>query len=119
MTNANPSFSTSQLNYQDIDSIATAITENDQQIVQNQSNLHISFLSATSQKYSSISGFYVIFNGLMTSYLSSGAKNIRILNSFQNLTFQVKIIDSRGNYITISKNIIFLVWQAPNINYQI
>jgi hypothetical protein len=41
------------------------------------------------------------------------------INSSQNLILQIKAIDSRGNYTTISKTITFLAWQTPQSSYSI
>jgi hypothetical protein len=117
--NANPTFTSSQLSYQDTNSAVSAITGNNQQIVQNQSNLQISFSSATALKYASISSYQIIFNGQTQSKSSSGTYNLGIVNSSQSLTLQVKAIDSRGNSTTISKTITFLAWQIPQISYTI
>jgi hypothetical protein len=119
IVNANPTFSSSQLSYQDTNSAVTAITGNNQQIVQNQSNLQISFSSATALKYASISSYQIIFNGQTQSKSSSGTYVVGTVNSSSNLTLQIKAIDSRGNYTTISKTITFLAWQTPQISYSI
>jgi hypothetical protein len=119
ITNAYPSFSSSQLSYKDSNSSVVAITGNDQQIVQNKSSFQYTFTSATAQKYASISSYQVKFNGSTSSKSSSGTYSIGTVNSSSNLTLQIKAIDSRGNSATISKTVTFLAWQTPQISYTI
>jgi hypothetical protein len=113
---ADPVFTSDQLSYQDTNSDITAITGDDQLIVQNQSNLQISFSAAQALKYASISSYQVIFNGATTSYSSPGTYSLGAVNSSQNLELQVKVIDSRGNFAAISKPVTVLDWTPPIIN---
>ncbi|MDR1364040.1 MAG: DUF859 family phage minor structural protein [Oscillospiraceae bacterium] len=119
VVSANPSFSSSQLSYYDNNSNITNITENNQLIVQNQSQLYINFTSATAVNSTSISSYQLNFNGSTYSYSSSGTKNLGTINSSSNLTLSVKAIDSRGNSTTISKTVTCIAWQAPQTTYQI
>jgi hypothetical protein len=119
ITNANPSFSSSQLSYQDTNSAVTAITGNNHQIVQNQTSLQISFTSATARNSASMSSYQITFNGSTTTRTSSGSISYGTVNSSSNLSVSIKAIDSRGNYTTISKTITFLAWQTPQILYSI
>jgi hypothetical protein len=113
ITNAYPSFSSSQFSYKDSNSSVVAITGNNQQIVQNKSSFQYTFTSATAQKYASISKYDVTFNGSTTSRSGSGTYTIGTVNSSGNQTLQIKVIDSRGNYTTVSKTVTFLPWQSP------
>lgn len=60
ITNANPTFTASQLSYQDTKSSIVAITNNNQLIVRNQSTLQVSFTEATARKPASISKYQII-----------------------------------------------------------
>jgi hypothetical protein len=119
VTGSNPTFSSSQLSYYDNNSTVTNITQNNQLIVQNQSQLYISFTSATAVNSASISSYQIIFNGQTQSKSSSGTYSLGIVNSSQNLTLQIKAIDSRGNSATISKTVTCIGWQVPQLSYQI
>jgi hypothetical protein len=66
-----------------------------------------------------MSSYQITFNGSTTTRTSSGSISYGTVNSSQNLTLQIKVIDSRGNYTTISKTITFLAWQTPRISYSI
>jgi hypothetical protein len=119
VTNSNPTFTSSQIAYQDTNSSVVTITGNNQQIVQNQSSLQISFTSATARNSASMSSYQITFNGSTTTRTSSGSISYGAVNSSSNLTLQIKAIDSRGNSATASKTITFLAWQTPQISYSI
>ena len=114
--NAHPSFTSSQLSYQDSNTTITQITGNNQIIVRNKSNLQITFTSATAKKSATISKYQIIFNGSTTEKSSAGTYLLGTVNSSQNLTLQVKAIDSRGNSTTVSKTVTIADWVAPIIN---
>lgn len=116
IVNANPSFSSSQLTYQDTNSAVTAITGNNQLIVRNQSDLQITFTSANGQKSASISKYQIIWNGITSETSNAGSYDLGKINSSQNLNLQVVAIDSRGNSTTISKTVTILDWIFPIIN---
>ncbi|MDR1240266.1 MAG: DUF859 family phage minor structural protein [Oscillospiraceae bacterium] len=113
VTNSNPTFSSSQISYQDTNSTVAAITGNNQQIVRNQSSLQISFTSATARNSASMSSYQITFNGSTTTRTSSGSISYGIVNSGNNLSVSIKAIDSRGNSTTASKTITFLDWSSP------
>lgn len=114
--NAQPSFTSNQLSYQDSDTSITQITGDNQLIVRNKSNLQISFSSATAQKSATISKYQIIFNGSTSEKSSSGTYSLGTINSSQNLNLQVRAIDSRGNSTTVSKTVTIADWVAPIIN---
>ena len=116
VTNSNPIFTASQLNYQDTNGVVTEITQDNQLVVRNKSDLQINFTAATAQNSSTISKYQTIFNGVTTDRNSAGTFNFGTVNSAQNLTLQVKAIDSRGNSTTISRNVTILDWVLPLVN---
>ncbi len=63
VVNSSPSFSSSNLSYLDSNSAVTSITGNNQHIVRNQSNLKVTFTSATAKNYASISSYSITLNG--------------------------------------------------------
>ena len=48
------------------------------------------------------------------SITSSGNIDFGVINSGNNLTLSVKVIDSRGNTTTASKTVVFLAWVLPS-----
>ena len=114
--NANPKFIASNVSYKDSNTTITAITNNDQLIVRNKSNLKVTFTSAIAQKYATIVKYQTVFNGVTTDRNSDGTYDFGTIDSTKDLTLQVKVIDSRGNSTTVSKNIKILDWTSPSVN---
>jgi hypothetical protein len=116
VVNSNPVFSASQLTYKDINSTVTAITQNNQWIVQNQSELQAVFTAATAQNSAILSKYQITFNGGTQEKTAASTINYGFVDSSQNLTLQVKAIDSRGNSTTITKAVTILAYSPPIIN---
>ena len=116
IVNANPVFTSSQLSYEDTNSNTSAVTNNNQLIVRNQSQLRASFASATAQKSASIAKYQIIFNGNSQDKTSAGSYDLGPVDSSSSLKLQVKAIDSRGNSTTVSKTVQILDWVLPIIN---
>ena len=113
ITNANPTFSASNVTYRDSNSTTVNVTNNNQQLVQNLSNLMVSITSASGNKGASISRYEATINGTTRTIYSAGDIDFGVINSGSNLTLSVKAIDSRGNYTTASKTVVFLAWSLP------
>ena len=116
IVDANPIFSLSNISYRDTNNVTTGITNNNQLIVRNKSNLEVTFDSATAQKYATISKYQTIFNGVVRDRNSAGTYTFGEIDSSKDLTLQVVAIDSRGNSTTVSKEIKIADWIAPIIN---
>ncbi len=116
ITNANPTFTASQLSYRDTKQNTVAITNNDQLIVRNQSTLRVSFTEATARKSASISKYQIIFYGNTQDKTSAGSYDLGMVDSSSNLELQVKAIDSRGNSTAISNSVQILDWVLPIMN---
>ena len=116
IVNANPVFTLSQLSYEDINSNTLAVTNNNQIIVRNQSQFRVSFTDASAQKSASISKYQIIFNENSQDQTSSGTYDIGKVDSSCDLNLQVRVIDSRGNSVTVYKNVKILDWISPIIN---
>lgn len=116
VTNSNPVFTASQLTYKDSDTAIAAITQNNQLIVRNQSNLQATFTAATAQNSATISQYQVTFNGATQNFTSATTVNYGKVNLSQNATIQVKVVDSRGNSVTVSKTVTILDWIPPITN---
>lgn len=113
VVNSNPTFASSNVSYQDTNSSVVAITQNNQHIVRNQSNLSAAFTTATARNSASISKYEITFNGATQTKTSASTINYGTINSGSNLTLTVKAIDSRGNSTSISKIVTVLDWQLP------
>lgn len=114
VVDANPTFNVS---YLDTNSSTTAITGNNQQIIQNKSTLQINITNATALKYATLSSASVNINGSVTTESISGSSltlNIGTIDVSQNLTIPVTITDSRNNSTTINLNIQVLAWSLPS-----
>ena len=110
-------FPTFNVAYLDTNSTTTAITGNNQQIIQNKSTLQINITNAAALKYATLTSASVNVNGTVTTQSISGSSltlNIGTVDVANNLTVPVKITDSRGNSRTINLNVQVLAWSLPN-----
>lgn len=113
IVNGNPTFNVA---YQDTNATTTAITQNNQQIIQNNSTLQVNITSATALKGASLSTAKVTINGVTTTQsISSSTLNINIgtLNLSSNTNATVSIIDSRGLTTTKTLALTILGWTLP------
>lgn len=113
IVNANPTFN---VTYKDTNASTLAITNNNQQIIQNFSTLQINITSAAALKGATLSSVSVNINGsITTESISSATKNINIgtLNLGNNTSASITLTDSRGNTITKTVDLIILGWQTP------
>ena len=113
IVNGNPTFTTSNVSYQDTNSTIVAITGNNQHIVRNKSSLRVTIGTATPKKNASISRYEITFNGSTQSKTSAGNVDYGQVNIGSNTTVTVKAIDSRGNSTSVSKTITILDWVNP------
>lgn len=118
IVNANPV--ATGITYQDVNSATTAITLNNQQIIQNKSSLRIDFASITALKYADLVSVSVTINSItQTKPLSSSSALLvefpfGVIDSSSNQTAQIVITDSRGNTASYSLNITMLEWKTPS-----
>ena len=120
IVNANPTFSVA---YLDTNSTTTAITNNNQQIIQSNSTLRINITNATALKYATLSSAKINVNGNVTTATFSGSTltfNVGTINVANNLSIPVTVTDSRGNTTTNTLTITVLAWSLPTaiINLQ-
>ena len=113
IVNGNPTFTSSNISYEDTNSNIVAITGNNKHIVQNRSNLVVTFTGATAKKSASIVRYEVTFNGSTQNKTSPTSIDYGTVNSSQNLSVSIKAVDSRGNSTTASKTITILGWVLP------
>lgn len=119
--NAKPTFS--NFTYQDTNSTITAITGNNQYLVQGKSNLRviISTANKATAKYSaSILNYNASISGLSASadYTTSALNIDFSSNAFTagTQTLAVKATDSRGYSTSVSKDVTVLSYASPVIN---
>ena len=115
IVNANPTFSVA---YLDTNSNTVNITNNNQQIIQNNSTLQINISSASAKKYSMLQSASIKVNGTTTtqnfgSSSTSITFNVGTLNVSSNLSVPVTVTDSRGNSTTTTITILVLSWSVP------
>lgn len=101
--------------YKDTNATTTAITDNDQLIIQNQSKVQVT--SVLAPNYSAtVASCKVVINGVTTNMAVSGNNasvgNLNI-NSASNLTATVTMTDSRGLTASKSVTIQMLEWSLP------
>ena len=114
IVNANPTFNVA---YLDTNSTTTSITNNNQQIIQNNSTLQINLTNITALKYATLTTASININGAVTTQNISGSSltfNVGILNVSNNLTVPVIVTDSRNNKTTINLSVQVLSWSLPS-----
>lgn len=113
VTNSSPTFNAG---YQDINSRTVAITNDNQQLIRNNSALQIAISNASAKNYATLSSLTAVING--TTYTGSlrgtgGSIDVGTLNLSSNTTAQVILTDSRGISTTKNLNLIILDWVLP------
>lgn len=117
IVNASPAISGQA--YRDNNSSIVAITENNQKIVQNQSQLLFSFSSLVANKYATLNRLEITINSvkktlnLSGSSVSNASLTFGTIDTSTDATANVVLIDSRGNSKSISMNISVYDWKAP------
>lgn len=111
VTNSNPTVGT--FTYKDSNSVTTAISENNQRIIRNNSNLLFTIGTATPKNSSSISKYEITFNNITKSRTSAGDLDFGTINLSSNSTARLKVTDSRGNTATKDITIIIDDWVLP------
>lgn len=105
--------------YADINATTTAITGNNQQIIQNNSNVRFTFTGLTAVKYSTLQGISVTVNGVTKSQALSGTTanatiDFGTINVSSNTTAKITLRDSRNNVRIQNLTITMLAWALPN-----
>lgn len=112
VTNSNPIIGTYA--YKDSNSATTAITENNQRIIRNNSNLLFTVGSATAKNSATISKYEITFNEMTKSRTSAGDIDFGIINLSYNEIATLKVTDSRGNISTAEIEVIIDDWVLPS-----
>lgn len=114
IVNANPNFDVA---YLDTNSTATAITQNDQQIIQNISTLQVNLTNVTALKEATLSSANIWLNGVTYNASTLGSSitfNIGTLNISSDTSARVTLTDSRGNNRIKNVPITFLEYSLPS-----
>ena len=111
IVNANPT--TGTFTYKDTNAFTTNITENNQRIIRENSNLLFTVGTATALKGATISKYEVIFNDRTLSRTSIGDLNFGIINLSSNSNATLRVTDSRGNTATKQMTVIVDDWKLP------
>lgn len=118
VANANPTID--KIDYYDSSKKTTDITEDNQIIIRNNSNLEFKLTNLIALKYATLSKVEILLNGITKSATLSGSSvpsqmiNFGIVNSSSNLTASISVIDSRGNKTSYSKDITIVDWVQPS-----
>lgn len=115
--NANPIFTSDQLNYKDTNTTITAITNKPSMIVQNKSNLQATCTEAIFQKEATLSKYeFWLSNNTQNvkSINTAGSVDFGTINSSSNLTLYAKVTDSRENSVIISKTVTCYQYYTPS-----
>lgn len=113
IVNGNPIITS--LSYQDSNSSTVAITNNNQQIIQNQSTLQLNISGVSAQKYASISKVTYSINSYTVDITSSYTNpvNIGTINFSSNFNLIVTATDSRGFSTSKTITVQMLAWKLP------
>lgn len=117
---ANPTIS--GVSYKDTNATTTAITLDDQNIVQGVSTVQFKFATLTALKGSTLASISVTANGveqtasLSGTTISNKTVNFGVINSSMNVEATIVLTDSRGNTATETVEISMLEWKLPTAN---
>lgn len=114
VTNSTPDFSATQISYADINATTKALTGNDQYIIQGYSDLRATILSsATAVNSATIVRYEITVNGTTEPLTAIGSKDFGKINASNDITLQVKAVDSRGNSKIVTKTINIVPYKKP------
>ena len=118
IVNANPTISS--ISYRDTNSTTTAITGNDQKIIQGNSTVSFTFSSLQALKGANLTKVEITINSVKVSSNLSGSSvsskvvSFGVINSSSSLKATIVLTDSRGNTTTSETNITMLAWTLPS-----
>lgn len=119
MTIVNAAPTINGVSYADTNATTTAITGNDQEIIQNNSSVTFTLGALAALKSATLVKVDISVNSVNVSTSLSGSsisnKTIAygVINSSSNLNANITLTDSRGNTTTVSKQITMLAWSLP------
>lgn len=117
VTNSDPTISVSQISYLDVNATTTALTGNDQYIIQDKSQFRAKVNTpATANNGATIVGYDITIDGRTLNRGYNVGEVIATFNeigSSSNATLSVKAIDSRGNNTTVTKTVSVVPYSPP------
>ena len=114
VTNSNPTFNVA---YQDTNATTLAITNNNQQIIQNNSTLQFNITNASAKNSASLVNVKVTINGVTQTKSNTSATynfNYGTVNVANNTNATVVVTDTRGFTTTKTVALTILGWQQPS-----
>ena len=111
--NSAPNFT--DFTYQDTETVVTAITQNDQILLQNFSHLVVNAVAGTALNGSTITGYSVSIGDVSIDGTST-TLDVGAVSSFGNLTLRVTCSDSRGYYTSVDKTVTVLAYASPQLS---
>ena len=117
IVNSNPTVTGSS--YEDTNPTTIAITEDDQVIIQNQSQLVFNFLYLDALKSATLASLEITINSVTQSMSLSGTEMSDVsltfgqVNTSSDIDAQIVLTDSRGNKSYYSKHLTIEAWSAP------
>lgn len=115
INNANPVFPVGNVSYQDTNANTTALTGNNQQVIQMQSTLAVTVAAATAQKGASLVNYTVSFGSVNRVITAAGTVDFGKVNVAANTNLTVTATDSRGNKTTVTLPVTVLAWTKPTL----
>lgn len=111
VVNSNPTVSS--VSYVDTNTNTTNLTGNNQNIVQNQSNVQVTVNGANAYNYASISSYRVQYGGKV---VTSSSNVINLGTVPDNNSIVVTVYDTRGNTVQASKGVTYTSYYSPVIS---
>lgn len=111
--NSAPSFT--DFTYQDTETVVTAITQNNQILLQSFSHLVVNAVAGTALNGSTITGYSVSIGDVSIDGTST-TLDVGAVSSFGNLTLRVTCSDSRGYYTSVDKTVTVLAYASPQLS---
>ena len=105
--------------YVDSTTRTVQLTNNDQLIIQNQSNVRFNISSLAAKKYATLSQVVIsanaetIYDSISGSTYSNYSYRFGKINSSSNVTATITVRDSRGNSTSVTLPITMLAWSLP------
>lgn len=114
--NSNPTFSSTQIAYDDTNSATIAITGDASYLIQSRSTLRARIISAaTPNNGSSIVNYVISANGISKTVTATGYHTIGVITTENNATLSVTAVDSRGLSTTVTKTIKMIPYSTPSV----
>lgn len=119
MTIVNAAPTISGVTYEDTNATTTAITGDDQKIIQNTSTVSFTLAALAALKGATLTKVDININSVNVSTSLSGSSvtnktiSYGTINSSSNLNANITLTDSRGNTTTVSKPVTMLAWSLP------